>query len=145
MMKNANNPLHCWHGDDTCRQTDKTKPANKCSCDTLLKRSAKLSAVLTTGRPGCSAHFIKLQTLRALINVPAKFHKWGINYNWFHSLIHLLKWHSFIPSLTCLALSLSEPLTASDYKYTLLKVLLEDFSLRLTNCYSTFSVYASLL
>lgn len=41
------------------------------------------------------------QTLRGLINVPANFHKWGINYNWFHSLIHLLKWHPFIHMLTC--------------------------------------------
>lgn len=145
MMQNANTALQCWHRDDTCQQTDKRKPGNKCSCDTLLKRSAKLSAVLTTSRPGCSAHFLKLQTLRGLINVPAKFHKWAINYHWFHSPIHLLKWHSFIPSLTCLAPSPSLPLTASDYNHTLLKVSLSDFSVRWTNCYSTFSVYTSLL
>lgn len=61
---------------------------------------------MKTTRPSRSANLIKPQTLRGLINVPAKFHKWGINYNWFHSLIHLLKWHSSIHMLTCFAISL---------------------------------------
>lgn len=74
-------------------------------CDTLLKPSTALSVVLTTSRPSCSGHLIKPQTLIGLINVPAKFHKWGIDWNWFHSLIHLLKWHSFIHALTCFASS----------------------------------------
>lgn len=60
---------------------------------------------MKTTRPSSSAHLIKPQTLRGLINVPANFHKWRINYNWFQSLIHLLKWHPFIHVLTCFAIS----------------------------------------
>lgn len=93
------------HGDNTCPHPDKTQPASKCSCDTLLKPSTALSVVLTTTRASCSGHLIKPQTLIGLINVPAKFHKWGIDCNWFHSLTHLLKWHSFIHILTCFATS----------------------------------------
>lgn len=104
------------HGDNTCPHPDKTQPANKCYCDTLLKPSTALSVVLTTTRPSCSGHLIKLQTLIGLINVPAKFHKWGIDCNWFHTLIHLLKWHSFIHVLTCFATSPLQSQRACYYK-----------------------------
>lgn len=56
-----------------------------------------------------SAHLFKHQTLRSLINVPVNFHKRGINSNWFHSLIHSLKWHPFIHMLTCYHRPLNEP------------------------------------
>lgn len=95
--------------------------------DTLLKHfTTKCCFDMKTTRPSHSAHLIKPQTLRGLINVPAKFHKWGINYNWFHSLIHLLKWHTFIHVLTCFAIS---PCLRgmSWLPHTLFKVSLSDF------------------
>lgn len=71
--------------------------------DTLLKHfTTKCCFDMKTSSFSHSAHLIKPPTLRGLINVPANFHKWRINYNWFHSLIHLLKWHTFIHVLTCL-------------------------------------------
>lgn len=95
--------------------------------DTLLKHfTTKCCFDMKTTRPSHSAHLIKPQTLRGLINVPAKFHKWGINYNWFHSLIHLLKWHTFFHVLTCFAIS---PCLRgmSWLPHTLFKVSLSDF------------------
>lgn len=138
MVKNTCPAFSDGHGDNTCSQTDKTQPADTFYCDTLLRHFTKPNIVLTTTGKGCPAHLIKLQTLRGLINVPATFHKWGIDYNWFHSLIHLLKWHSFTHVLTRLC---HLPLAITKSMRLQTHILLKEplsffFSLHWINCYN---------
>lgn len=90
---------------------------------------------MKTTRPSRSAHLIKPQTLRGLINVPAKFHKWRINYNWFHSLIHLLKWHPFIHVLTCFAPACSRWENELTTSYFIQSITFR-FSLQWNKCYT---------